>query len=97
MILTGPAESDEEATVLIARGAPAQLRPKYALKVRVPDGPNPPETVAVSETELPTTTLETDRVVETVGVALATLSGSEPQVLLAILLLLSPLYVACQV
>jgi hypothetical protein len=53
--------------------------------------------VAKSETEFPTTTEFAESVVVRVGEVLVTVSVSGPHGLCAALLLLSPLYAACQV
>ncbi len=63
----------------------------------VPVGLKPPVMVAESETELPTTTEFADSVVVREGEPFVTVSVSDPQGLVAGLLLLSPLYVACHV
>src|SRR2546427_200638 len=88
--LTGPADPDTRATVALATGVPLQRLPRYALNVIVPVGLKPPDTLALSETELPTVADNTDRVVVTLGVALVTVRVSEPHVLLTALLLPSP-------
>jgi hypothetical protein len=61
------------------------------LKVTVPVGVLPPETVAASLKDPPCATDVADNVVETLGVTLPTLTISEPHALDAPLLLPSPL------
>ena len=51
------------------------------MKVTVPVGLNPAETLAESVTEPPTKILELERVVESVGAILVTIRVSEPQAL----------------
>jgi len=89
--LTAPVVEPVRAATLLAMGTPVQAGPEYTLKVTVPVGLNPPETVALSETELPTIVELVDSEVLTVGVAFPTVKDSEPQVLVAGLLFESPL------
>ncbi len=91
MTTIGPAEFDMRGRVFAATVDPVQAVPEYTVKVTVPLGAYPPIVTAVSVAELPTMIEGTESEVFTVGDALATTTVSEPQRLLAGLLLESPL------
>src|SRR5215470_6885802 len=89
--LSGAVVPAESGTVLVATSVPVHDVLGYTLKVTEPVGPNPPVTVAVSETGVPTVALNTESVVVIVGFALLTVRVSEPQGLRAGRLFESPL------
>ena len=95
--LAVPAIPPDRVRVLLATNVPEQAASEYTLKVTVPAGLKPPVTMAVSEMDPPTVTVNTDSVVVTVGVALLTMSVSEPHGLRAGALFESPEYEACHV
>jgi hypothetical protein len=85
----GPAVPDANATILLATVVPEQVLPVNMLKVTVPVGLKPPDTVALALAEFPTTIVVAETNSETAGVALVTVRGKHA--LWATLLLASPL------
>jgi hypothetical protein len=95
--LAGPAVPPVDRPItLLSKTGPEHNEPEYTLNVTVPVGANPPETVAVSVTELPTVVEEADSAVEIDGLDFVTVRVSLLQTLAVAELLLSPLYPACQ-
>jgi hypothetical protein len=87
----GPAVPDANAIILLATVVPEQVLPVNTLKVTVPVGLKPPDTVALALTEFPTTIVVAETDSATAGSAFVTVSVSVPQVLETCLLLASPL------
>jgi len=78
-------------SALVNAGEPEQVLSVYTLKVTVPVGEAPPETVAESVNVPPRFTDVVDNVVDTLGVTLPTVTTSAVQGLDALLLFESPL------
>jgi hypothetical protein len=91
MTENGPAEPVAKVIVLLVRIEPEQLLPVNTLKVTVPAGLKPPDTVALALTEFPTTIVVAETDSATVGAAFPTVRVSVRQALVATLLLASPL------
>jgi len=87
----GPAVPAVKVIVLLVKIVPEQLLPVNMLKVIVPAGLNPPDTVALALAEFPTMIAVAEIDSATVGAAFPTVSVSVPQALEATLLLASPL------
>jgi hypothetical protein len=87
----GPAVPDTNAIILLAIVVPEQVLPVNMLKVTLPVGLNPPDTVALALAEFPTTIVVAETNSATVGVAFPTFKVSDPQALVTMLLLASPL------
>jgi hypothetical protein len=91
MTENGPAVPDANAIILLATVVPEQALPVNMLKVTVPVGLKPPDTVALAFAEFPTTIVVAETNSAIIGAAFPTVRVSVPQALIAILLLASPL------
>src|SRR5713101_355500 len=96
MTENGPAVPDTNAIVPPVKSVPEQLLPVNTLKVTVPPGLKPPDTVALALAEFPTMIVVADSDSAAMGAAFPTVRVSVPQALDANWLLASPLYTACQ-
>jgi hypothetical protein len=83
-----PAVPDANGIILFAKVVPEQVLPVNTLKVTLPVGLNPPDTVALALAEFPTTIVVAETNSATVGVALLTVRGAQAE---TELLLASPL------
>jgi hypothetical protein len=91
MTENGPAVPAANVIVLLVKSVPEQVLPVKMLKVTVPVGLNPHDTVALAFAGFPTTIVVAETNSAIVGAAFPTVRVSVPQALIAILLLASPL------